>query len=156
MIDHKITVDGPLHDFVQRHYRPLFRYGDFTFHVPVDSRAISFGRYELLEPEIDNGTVLFRSHVRLDGQPVRVRLKKFDYPWESGPDFTTRSQAIAEPINREGRSVGDAVALPAATPLRGLYRLSIICPRLPPTLPWQDYALLVEDPDGRLLSESVY
>lgn len=157
MSEHKIPVDGPLQDFVQQHYRALFSYGDFTFHVPKDSHAITFGRYELLEPAVDDGTVLFRSHVRFEGQPVRIRLEMIRFPWASGPDLLTpRAQAVAEPVDHEGRSVGEAVALPSATSLRGLYRLSVICPRLPPKFPWQDYALIVQGPDGKLLSDSVY
>jgi hypothetical protein len=157
MVDHKIPVGGPLQDFVQAHYRPLFRYGDFTFHVPTASRAIPFGRFELLEPEVDDGTVLFRSHVRLEGRPVRIRLELINFPWDSGPDLlTSQTRVIAEPINPEGQPAGEPVALPSRMPLHGLYRLSVICPRLPPKLPWQDYLLLVEGPDGARLSESVY
>jgi hypothetical protein len=61
-----------------------------------------------------------------------------------------------EPIDREGRVRGGAVPLPANGELRGLYRLSVISPRLPPKLPWQDFTLVVRDADGRRLSESVY
>jgi hypothetical protein len=157
MVKEKIPVTGPLQDFVQGHYRPLFDYGDFTFHVPRASRAVTFGRYELLEPEADAGTVLFRAQVLLDGRPAGIRLELIGSPWTNGPELLTEgARAVAEPIDREGRPAGEPVALPSAQPLRGLYRLSVICPRLPPKLPWQDYALVVRDADGAQLSDSVY
>lgn len=159
MVDHQIPVAGPLNDFVQAHYRPLFEYRDFVFNVPRESRAAIFGRYELLAPKDDQAsrTVLFRTCVLLDGRPAAIRLEELEYPWKSGPELLgSRSQAVAEPIDREGRAVGEPVALPTTRLLRGLYRLSVVCPALPPKLPWQDYALVVRDGYGRTLSESVY
>lgn len=157
MVKENIPVTGPLQDFVQGHYRPLFDYGDFTFHVPRASRAVTFGRYELLESEADAGTVLFRTHVLLEGRPAAIRFEQINSPWQNGPELLTgQARAFAEPIDREGRPVGAAVPLPSTQPLRGLFRLSVVCPRLPPTLPWQEYAVVVRDPDGLPLSESVY
>jgi hypothetical protein len=157
MAKQNIPLGGPLHEFVQHHYRPLFQYGDFTFHVPSGSRAEAFGRFALLTPEADAGTILVRSNVLLDGQPARIGLEMINSPWTPGPDLLTpQAQAIAEPINREGQPAGEPVPLPSPRPLRGLYRLSVICPRLPPKLPWQEYAVVVRDADGRVLSESVY
>lgn len=157
MVKEGIPVTGPLQDFLQGHYRPLFAYGDFTFHVPAGSRAAVFGRYEILTDETDAHTVLFRSRVLLDGRPAQIRLEMMSHPWADGPELLTgQSRAVAEPIDREDRVIGEAVSLPSARPLRGLYRLSVICPALPPKLPWQNYVLAVREADGRLLSESVY
>jgi hypothetical protein len=60
------------------------------------------------------------------------------------------------PIDRNGRDVGPAQRLTKPETLRGLYRLAILSPRLPPKLAWQEYALVVRDADGVVLSESAY
>lgn len=157
MVKMKIPFGGPLQDFVSAHYRPLFRYADFTLHVPVESRAAVFGRYEFLEGSQSDGTVLFRTQALLDGKPAQIRLEATEYPWTAGPDLLTGgAQAVAEPIDREGRPVGPAVSLPSEKALRGLYRITVIAPRLPPTLPWQDYLAVVRDAEGQLLSDSAY
>lgn len=157
VVKQNIPFGGPLQDFVHGHYRPLFRYGDFTFHVPQDSQAIAFGRYELLESVENSDTLLLRTHVRLQGQPVTIRLEGMEFPWENGPTLLTpRFRGVAEPIDAQGRTLGPSVPLPSARPLNGLYRLSVICPRLPSGLPWQEYLVAVRDAEGRLLSESIY
>lgn len=157
MVKENIPFGGPLQDFVRNHYRPLFRYGDFTLHVPVNSKAAVFGRYEFLEGRRSEGTVLFRTQVLLDGRPAQIRLESLEFPWNPGPDLLSPgARGVAEPIDREGRPVGPALALPSARPLRGFFRITVIGPRLPPTLPWQDYLAVVRDPDGRLLSDSAY
>ena len=160
LADHRIPVTGPMQDYLAGHYRELFRLGDFSFMVPTESRAVAFGRYELLKSESADPALppaLFRSNVLLDGQPAQIRLEQTEHPWSPGPDLLAPPlEAFAEPITREGRLAGPAVRLPARQPLHGLYRLSIFSPRLPATFPLQDYLLVVRDPAGRLLSESVY
>ncbi len=157
MVRENIPFGGPLQDFVRGHYRPLFRYADFTFHVPADSRAVAFGRFELLESPEAAGSLLFRTLVRLDGQPVRIRLEGMEAPWAVGPELLTPPyRGVAEPVDATGQPTGPAVPLPAAQPLRGLYRLSVICPRPPAGLPWQDFLAVVRDPAGRPLSDSAY
>jgi len=160
MVDFKVPVAGPLQDFVQGHYHELFRYGDFIFNVPRNSQAVAFGRYELKESASSDPAVfplLFTTHVLLNGTPGRVGLEKIEYPWTAGPEFlTTAARVIAEPIDREGHQRGPAIDLATQPALRGLYRLSVFSPRLPPKLPWQDYALVVRTVDGQLLSESVH
>jgi hypothetical protein len=157
LVKKNIPVTGPLQDFLQRHYHPLFEYGDFTFHVPTSSRAVTFGRFELLTAEAGTSTVMFRSCILLDGQPVHIGLEMIDPPWTHGPALlTAEARAVVEPIDREGRPVGEPIPLPATRPLRGLFRLSLVCPPLPSKLPWQNYALVLRGADGTLLSESVY
>jgi hypothetical protein len=160
MVESKVPVAGPLQDFVQGHYRELFRYGDFVFNVPRDSQAVAFGRYELKESASSDPTVfplLFSTQVLLNGTPGRIGLEKIEYPWTPGPELLTKAtRVMAEPIDREGRPRGAAVDLATQPALRGLYRLSVFSPRLPADLPWQDYALVVRTADGQLLSESVY
>jgi len=160
MLEHGIPVAGPLQDYVTAHYQPLFRYGDFSFAVPVGSAAVPFGRYELQRAEASTPGIpplRFRANVLLDGQAARVRLEAIDGASRPGPDLlTAQTQAVAEPIDRDGRALGPQLALPAAQPLHGLYRLTILSPLLPPDLPWQEYALTVRDPAGRLLGEAVY
>lgn len=157
MIERKIPVAGPLQDFAQQHYRPLFSYGDFTFNVPRDSHAIAFGRYQWLESPDQAETILMQTSVLLEGAPASIRLERIEHPWDAGPDLLTpRTHAWVEPIDREGRPTGEAIALPSARPLRGLYKLSVVSPRLPPKLPWQEFAVVVRDAGGNLLSESVY
>lgn len=157
MVKENVPFGGPLQDFVRKHYRPLFRYADFTFHVPTDSQAVAFGRYELLESAENPGNLLLRTHVRLDGQPAHIRMEGLNHPWDNGPDLLTpQSSGVAEPINPQGQATGPAVPLPSGRPLQGLYRVSVICPRLPASLPWQDYLVVIRDPENRFLSDSTY
>ncbi len=160
MVEHGIPVSGPLQDFVVTHYRPLFHYGDFTFEVPAGSSAVPFGRYELRQSESSDQAalpLLFRSNILLDGSPARIRLEPIDPGDAPGPDLLDgHAQAFVEPIDRDGRTLGAPVSLPSPRPLRGLFRLTILAPRLPATLPWQTYTLVVRDATGRLLSESAY
>jgi hypothetical protein len=156
MVKQNIAVSGPLQDFLVNHYRSFFSYGDFSFHVPADSRAIVFGRHEFLESATDPDRILYRSCLLLDGRPAHIRLEPINSSWDMGPELLTgQFQAFAEPIDREGRTTGAPVPLPATQPLRGLYRLSVLCPRLPPKLPWQDYVVIVSEADGTWLAESV-
>jgi hypothetical protein len=160
MIDFKIPVTGPLQDFVQAHYEPLFRYGDFTFSVPRGSTAVPFGRYEVKEAATDDPTVLpllFSTDVLLDGAPGRIGLEMINYPWSAGPELLTpAARGVAQPIDRQGRALGEPIDLATRPMLRGLYRLALFAPRLPDGLPWQNYALVVRASDGTVLSESVY
>lgn len=155
-----IPATGPLQDFIAAHYQPLFRYGDFTFNVPTGSQAVPFGRYELQHSETNAPAVLpllFRTNVLIDGAPLQVRLEPIGHGMPMGPELlTAQTHVIFEPIDREGRTLGAAIPAPVRHSLRGLYRLTILAPPLPPDLPWQDYALVIRGPDGQLLSESVY
>ncbi len=156
----KVTVDGPLQDFVQQHYQPLFQYQGFIFHVPAGSHAVPFGRFEMLEsgsadPKV--APLLIRTNVLLDGTPASIRLEMLDYPWTLGPDLLTAGrQVLVQPIDRNGHDIGPAQPLTGHETLRGLYRLSIFGPLLPPKLAWQEYALVVRDANDRVLSESAY
>jgi hypothetical protein len=160
MVDFKVPVTGPLQDFVQQHYQKLFQYRDFLFHVPVGSQAVPFGRFEVLESASADPTVpplLIRTNVLLDGAPARIRLEMIDYPWTLGPELLTAGeQVLVQPIDRNGRDVGPAQRLTGRETLRGLYRLSILGPRLPAKLAWQEYAVVVRTADDSVLSESAY
>lgn len=160
MVKHNIPMAGPLQDFVTTHYRPLFRYNDFTFEVPPGSKAVPFGRYELREAVTTDRTVpplQFSTHVLLDGTPARLQLEAIEYGGKPGPDLLgSGSRAYAEPVNRDGLTLGPPIALPATQPLRGLYRVTILTAALPSGLPWQNYTLTIRDAGGQLLSESVY
>lgn len=159
LVEKNVPVAGPLQDFVEHHYRRLFAHGGYNFNVPAGSQAQAFGLLEVRLADTDDPTphpLLFRTNLLLDGAPARIRLELIDHPRTPGPDLlTAATQVVAEPIDRNGRVLGAAITLPAAQPLRGLYRLSIFSPRLPPNLPWQDYALTVRDAGGRVLAEAV-
>jgi hypothetical protein len=159
LVEKQVPVAGPLQDFVEGHYRLLFAHGGYHFNVPAGSAAQPFGLLEVKESANDPTTdhpLLFRTNLLLDGEPARIRLELIDHPWTKGPDLiTAATQVVAEPIDRNGRVLGAAIALPAAQPLRGLYRLSIFSPRLPPDLPWQEYALTIRDAGGHVLAEAV-
>ena len=158
--ERRIPAAGPLQDFIAAHYQPLFRYGDYSFLVPAGSHAAVFGRYELQRSESRDPAVpplLFRTHVLLDGAPLQIRLEPIEHGSPPGPELLTdQTQVIFEPIDRNGRTIGAAIRAPVRHSLRGLYRLTILAPPLPPDLPWQDYALVIRGPGGQLLSESVY
>ncbi len=153
----QVPVTGPLQDFIRRRYRPLFDYGGFVFNVPLASTAVVFGRCELFQTgDAKLPPLLFRSNVRLDGAPASIRLETINPPWLESPELLDRhSLVIAEPIDGSGAAAGPAVRLPAPAPLRGLYRLSVYCPPLPPEFPWQSSALVVRDAGGATLSESM-
>jgi hypothetical protein len=156
----RIPATGPLLDFVTARYQPLFRYGDYSFLMPAGSQAAVFGRYELQRSDSRDPAVpplLFRTNVLVEGAPLRIRLEPIKHGEPAGPDLLTdQTQVIFEPIDRAGRTIGAAIPVPVRHSLRGLYRLTILAPNLPPNLPWQDYALVIRGPDGQLLSESVY
>ncbi|MEJ1973228.1 MAG: hypothetical protein WDM96_12435 [Lacunisphaera sp.] len=155
-----VPVSGPLQDFVQQQYRPLFTYGGFVFNVPLASRAAVFGRYEALSLEAGERAafpLVFRGNVRLHGRVAAIQLERINYPWDTGFDLLTRqTRAFVQPIDPAGRPAGESLPLPTSQPLDGLYRLSVFSPRLPPALSWQENALVVRDPAGRVLSESFY
>jgi hypothetical protein len=160
MAENGIPVAGPLQDFVAGHYRPLFRYGDFSFEVPAGSQAVPFGRYEPQRSETDDPAIpplRFRANLLLDGRPARIQLEAIEGAGRTGPDLlTAATRVVAEPIDRDGRTLGPPISLPAERALRGLYRLTILSPLLPPDLPWQEYALTVRAADGQLLGEAIY
>ncbi len=160
MVDFNVPVTGPLQDFVQQHYRELFRYRDYIFHVPQGSAAVPFGRYDILESASADPAVpplLLRGNVLLDGTPAQIRFEMMDYPWTGGPElFTPATQVTVQPIDRNGRDLGPARRLTRPEPLHGLYRLTILAPRLPPKLAWQEYAVVVRDAAGTVLSESAH
>ena len=157
LVRQKVSVTGPLQEYIQRWYRPLFEYGGAVFNVPAGSEAVVFGRCELFQStDPAHPPLLFRSNVLLDGRPDSIRLELIDPPWNQGPELLAgRSLAVAEPIDRQGRTLGAPIRLPASGPLRGLYRLSVYCEPLPPGFPWQSSALVVRDAEGARLSESM-
>lgn len=160
LVKFKVPMEGSLQDFVQQHYRALVTYSGIIFHVPHESQAVAFGRYEALGTETGESNLLpllFRGNVRLQGRVGAIGLERLNYPWDTGVELLTRqTRAFAEPIDRNGNAIGAGIPLPTAVPLDGLYRLSIFSPKLPPDLPWQDYALVVRDANGRLLSEAYH
>ncbi len=160
LVERHLTGSGPMNAFLEQHYRELFRYGDFSFELPAGMAGVTFGRYELQRADrSDPATppLLFRTNVVLDGRPAHIRLEALEAGAAPGPELLTgKFPAVAEPIDREGRTLGGPLALPATQPLRGLYRLTILAPLLPASLPWQECALVVRAADGRLLSESAY
>jgi hypothetical protein len=161
MTDHRIPSGGRLDDFVRQHFRPLFTYGGFTFHVPDPALAVTFGRYELLEASSSAGAeaqpMLFRTCIALDGRVGDIRLDLLDYPWTAGPGLLTgATQVLVEPIDRTGRALREPVQLGPGQELKGLFRLSVFSPRFPTNFPWQEYLLVVRNVEGQVLSESVH
>jgi len=160
LVKFKVPVEGPLQDFVQQHYQPLVTYGGMVFQVPRGSQAAVFGRYEALGQDGGDAEalpLLIRGNVRLQGRVAAIDLEGLNYPWDTGANLLTRqTRVFVEPIDRNGNPTGAGIPLPADAPLDGLYRLSIFSPKLPPDLPWQDYALVVRDAGGSVLSESYH
>ncbi len=155
----KVPVEGPLQSFITQRYRPLFEYQGFAFLVPNDSHLAPFGLVEVLQARGADATgrppVLLRTNLVLDGKPAAFRLENLDAPWATVADYLAGPNEIyAEPINRAGETVGVPVSLPAAAPLRGLFRLSIFCPAAPSGQTQHRAVLVVRDPTGAILSES--
>lgn len=160
MAEKRIPTGGILQDFVTHHYRPLFAQGDLVFQVPRETPAIAFGKFEIREAPADQTTalpLLYLSPVLLDGVPAHIRLERWGNPVNLGPELISEATRVSvEPIDRAGNRRGAAIALPSPQPLRGLYRLSILAPRLPEKFLWQEHVLVVRDAENRVLSESVY
>ena len=93
----------------------------------------------------------------LAGRPASVQLQGLYSPWPVRENYlppTTR--IVLEPINSLGETVGAPVELPTTRPVRGLFRLNVYAARRPSLAHPRELVLAVLDPDGAVLSESVY
>lgn len=154
-----VSMASPLQSFLTDHYKPLFKYHDFIFYVPKDSRAVPFGQYEVLAAATPDPAgrppVLFRANLVLVGRPATIGLEKFVAPFARVADLAgPGTQVFLEPINRTGDVIGPALRLPVAHDLRGLYRLSAFCPAQPPAEDLRQATLVVRSSDGVILGEA--
>jgi len=122
---------------------------------------VAFGQFELLVPaegqSTPNAPALLRTNVLLSGRPASVQLQGLYSPWPIRENYLPpATRIILEPINSLGETVGAPVELPTTRPVRGLFRLNIYASRRPNLAHPRDLVLAVLDPDGAVLSESVY
>ena len=156
-----VPVIGPLADYIHTNYRPLLSLGNFHFLVPHGSRAVPFGQFELLVPAAGEtatyAPALLRTNVLLNGRPASVQLQGLQAPWTVRENYLPpAARIILEPINSDGATVGAPIELPFSRPLRGMFRLNVYAPRKPELGHARSLVLAVLDPDGVVLSESIY
>jgi hypothetical protein len=156
-----VSMKGPLQSFIQEHYRPLLSIGDYYFLVPKSSRAVPFAQFEVLvstgAPESKAVANLLQANVVLDGRPASVQLQNILAPWAVLEDYTPpKAHVFLEPITPQGESVGAAIELPMARPVKGLFRVKVYTDRTPKLGHPRDLELVVLDANGAVLSESVY
>lgn len=154
-----VPMGSALQAHVRDHYRPLFEANGYQFLVPLDSRAVAFGRIQV-EPSgrPGSGSVVARAlqaNVVLDGVPATVQLRGKHSPWPVLIDYSSQGAAIdLQPISADGDSLGAAIPLPADRALHGLFRLSVRSPQEFALDPAEDPVLAVLAPNGDVLSES--
>ncbi|MBL9214673.1 MAG: hypothetical protein JNG83_04275 [Opitutaceae bacterium] len=159
----KVPTRSPLQDYIREHYRPLFDPAgvplkDFHFLVPRGSRAVPFGRLDILgrDDAATGGPVLIRTNIALDGRPAAVRLEHTYAPWKVLADYTAAGARVyLEPITSQGDTAGPPIQLPTRTPLRGLFRLSVFAAEMPKSSLPQSLVLTVIGAEGGVLSESI-
>ncbi len=156
-----VPMKGPLQSFIRENYRPVLVLDDFQFLVPLASRAVPFGRVETLVPAAGMATAefpaLLQTNVVLAGRLASVQVQGREVPWTVLADFTpAQARIVLEPITPQGELTGPAIELPRAQPVRGLFRLKVYAHKMPVLTHPRDLELVTLDPDGAVLSESVF
>lgn len=155
-----VPMACPLQTFLQAHYTPLFATEGLHFLVPQGSRAVPFGRIEILEaaPGIPTlAPILWQTNLVLNGQLESLQLQAIDYPWAVRKKFSpANARIVLQPINTTGDSTGPDIPLPHAQPLRGLFRLNLYLDQAPDISRLHELELVGLDPAGNTLSESVF
>lgn len=157
----KVPTDSPLRTFIEAEYRSVLDLEGPHFLVPLASRAVPFGKIELLGPAQPESSgmpaVLMRSNIILTGQPAAIQLQGLDAPWATVVDYTAQGARIfIEPITAQGDITGAAIPLPTREAVKGLYRLSIFAGQLPTRADFENTLLVVRGADGTVLSESLF
>jgi hypothetical protein len=103
-----IRIEGPLNDFLDRHYRRLFTLVDYDFLVPSDSRAVPFffaasGRHAPTATE--PATAVIRLNVAGRATVARVVLSDTRSPRRVLRELNSSNCRVTqEPINASGQS----------------------------------------------------
>jgi hypothetical protein len=162
MVRYKVPLAGPIQSHLLAGYRPLFSLGDFEFLVPRDSRAEPFGRITLQgrdDAPADSGhqPIMLQTNLVISGTPASYALEAIEAPWNTLLDFPAAgTRGYLEPITREGRVLGPAVALPVREPVNGLFRLTLFHDTAPRLRFGSSMALVVRDASGRVLAEASF
>lgn len=156
-----VPMNGPLQSFITAHYRTLFSMEYLQFLVPLTSRAVPFGRIEVMVPAMDKPApdfaALLQTNVVLDGKLAGVQLQQIRSPWAVHEHYTAQdSRIVLEPITPQGDPAGPAIELPHAESVRGLYRMSIYLPSWSGFAQTRGLALIGLDPAGNVVSESAF
>jgi hypothetical protein len=159
-----VPMTGLLQDHLLTQYRLLFSLPTtrLNFWVPHASRAVPFGRVDVLLPAATQSSpgipLLLQTNVALDGELRSVTLRTIEPPWTDQAVFGPQnSRLVLEPITPQGESIGAAIELPLSTPVRGLFRLSLYLAHRPVCLDRPTELVLTGiDPTGKTLSESLF
>lgn len=128
--------------------------------VPTGSHAVPFGvvRSRRIENEGAGAPagVLLETCVVLDGQPDRIAIERRDGGVTVSMLAVHPAGADVEPITTTGQTIGARLAVPAGRSIKGLHRLSIRVNDFAPPPGAGPLVMVVRDPAGRLLAESLF
>jgi len=160
LAEHHVPVACPLQTYIAAHYRSLFVLEGFHFQVPLTSRAVPFGRVEVLYSNPDSGAeaaALLQTNVVLNGQLASAQLQEIEAPWQTREDYSPEhDRLVLQPITAQGEHWGETITLPHSQPLHGLFQLSIYASRAPKLGRKNSLVLVGLDAGGRSLSESAF
>jgi hypothetical protein len=155
----RLTVTGPLNDFINDHYRRLFTVTGYDFLVPRTSAAAAFyvaQNFQQAPGLADSEPALIRVKVATQATVARIVLRDVRQPdrvlgqWQAG-----NSRATLSVINTAGQTAGPAQPAPWPLQVDGLRELCLYHDQpLPRDQP--DLELLFFDAAGRLLFEACY
>lgn len=153
-------MTGSLVEFLADHYRPLFRSGHFTFHVPHDLPAVPIGVAEVhtASPNAAQSIapLLLQAYVAMNGRPSHVQLRGIQHPWRVAQTYFPRhARMVLHPVTPQGKITGPEIPLPHDAALQGLFRLDVYADApLPPLL--HHSALTVVDSSEVAIAEACF
>lgn len=154
-----ISMESPLHRFIQSHYKSLFSINRFEFLVPNNSKAVPFGLIDVFTSSAKASAQpnLIQTNVALRGTPASIHLEGVDHPWAKVVDYSAPDSDITiEPITAQGAPLGKAIKLSDAGNLNGLYRIYIYTKQPLPVGRLSKLVLVVLDSHHAVMSESIF
>ncbi len=161
MEDKNISMEGPLQTHLLSGYRILFKHREFSFLVPLESKAVPFGKVERLEAKTagpdGRREIVLQANLVIEGKPDGVAVELLDPPRSKLQDYCQPgSRVYLEPINSIGEILGPPTQLPVNRAFRGLFRLTIFNENDPTLGPPQATGLFVRNVEGDVIAEAVF
>ncbi len=138
-LDQKIhlTITGPLNEFIQQHYRPLFTVSGYDFLVPRDSPAAPFlvaRNFERAAGASGTEPAMIMVNVAARATVDRIILRDLRNPARIlGQWQADNSRVTLRAINSAGRAIGEPQSSPWPLQIGGLCQLqlyhSLVIPR---------------------------
>ena len=154
-----MTITGPLNEFIQGHYRPLFTVSGYDFLVPLASRAAPFyvaRNFQRASGVTGIEAAMITVNVAAQATVSRIVLRDIRRPeqmigqWQSG-----NSRATLDLINASGQSAGTPQPCPWPLHIDGLRQLRLYHD-LPLPTDRPELELVFLDAAGRPLFEACY